>query len=295
MPYELNAVIGPFDLLRRRTAGIREAVVAPLRQSMGLVPVTEELLAELTGAATGHDGPSTLHDGAPTGADSTGPGCRPVRTMSPASEQILDGTLGRTLSDWAAHAPIAHVEADFHGGAGHQTAVVRGPGTAMWGPVHAAEFTGPREQWPINAALALLGVVEGGAEAIDHQDLFLAVGLGGEQDTDGWRAAGRTARWAASYDEWHHEQLAERERAARAAAEFERRRRLPDVPAALDGRAVMDLLGLPPGPLIGAATRHLQELHLERGPLAPEEAAALLRAWARHQERPTGDARTPPR
>ncbi|WP_244215702.1 hypothetical protein [Kitasatospora purpeofusca] len=272
MPYELNAVIGPFDLLRSRTAGIREAVVAPLRQSMGLVPVTEELLAELTGP--------------PTGLDGTGPECRPLGALFPAFGRIPSRTSSGTLDGWAPERSIAHVEADFHGGHGHQAAVVYGPGAKVWGPLRDADFTGPREEWPINAALALLGVVPdgaGGAEEADHQDLFLAVGLGREQDTAGWHSLGLSARWAASYEEWYGEQAAETARTARAAAEFERRRRLPDVPAALDGKEIMDLLGLPPGPRIGAATRHLQNLHLERGPLAREEAVTLLRDWALRQ------------
>ncbi|MFE7561879.1 hypothetical protein [Kitasatospora sp. NPDC057500] len=239
-PYELNAVIGGFDLLRSRTAGAGEAVVAPLRQRLGLVPVAEGLL------------------GAPAGPP-------------PSFE--------RTLSAWSRGGPVAHVEAEFHGGDGYQAAAVWRSGARVWGPARTRDFTGPREDWPVNAALALLGVVANGSGRADHHDLFLAAGLGGEQDMDGWRSAGRTARWAATYDAW----LAEQERTARAAAEAERRRRLPDVPAALDGKAIMDLLGLPPGPLIGAATRHLQDLHLERGPLSREEAAARLRSWAAAQ------------
>ncbi|MFE6747379.1 hypothetical protein ACFVGM_16110 [Kitasatospora purpeofusca] len=289
MPYELNAVIGPFDLLRSRTAGIREAVVAPLRQSMGLMPVTEELLAEL--------------EGPPADLNGAGPECRLLGALFPAFGRIPSGTSG----GWAFEGPIAHVEADFHGGHGHQTAVVYGPGTKVWGPVRDADFTGPREDWPINAALALLGVVPDGAgaargpEEADHQDqgqerdrdrdLFLAVGLGREQDTAGWHSLGLSARRAANYEEWSEQQAAETARTARAVAEFERRRRLPDVPAALNGKEVMDLLGLPPGPQIGAATRHLQDLHLERGPLAREEAVTLLRAWALRQE----DADSPSR
>jgi len=49
----------------------------------------------------------------------------------------------------------------------------------------------------------------------------------------------------------------------------------------LDGNAIMALLGLPPGPLVGEAWRHLKELRLERGPLRPDEAEAELLAWAR--------------
>lgn len=47
----------------------------------------------------------------------------------------------------------------------------------------------------------------------------------------------------------------------------------------LDGKAVMDLLGLPPGPEVGRALDFLLEERLEHGPLAPEEAEARLRAW----------------
>jgi poly(A) polymerase len=48
----------------------------------------------------------------------------------------------------------------------------------------------------------------------------------------------------------------------------------------LDGNAIMELLGLPPGPLVGRAWRHLKELRLQRGPLSREEAEAELRRWA---------------
>ena len=51
----------------------------------------------------------------------------------------------------------------------------------------------------------------------------------------------------------------------------------------LDGNAIMELLGLSPGPLVGQAWRHLKELRLDRGPLSHEEAEAELRAWARSQ------------
>lgn len=48
----------------------------------------------------------------------------------------------------------------------------------------------------------------------------------------------------------------------------------------LDGNAIMTLLGIPPGPAVGQAYRHLLAVRMERGPLAPEEAEAELRAWA---------------
>jgi poly(A) polymerase len=50
----------------------------------------------------------------------------------------------------------------------------------------------------------------------------------------------------------------------------------------LDGNAIMELLGLEPGPLVGKAWRHLKEVRLDRGPLSREEAEAELRRWAQH-------------
>ena len=47
----------------------------------------------------------------------------------------------------------------------------------------------------------------------------------------------------------------------------------------LDGRDVMALLGVPPGPAIGEALAFLLELRMEEGPLGRDEAAARLRAW----------------
>ena len=41
----------------------------------------------------------------------------------------------------------------------------------------------------------------------------------------------------------------------------------------------MEILGIPPGPLVGQAYRHLLALRMERGPLGADEAEAELRAW----------------
>ncbi len=48
----------------------------------------------------------------------------------------------------------------------------------------------------------------------------------------------------------------------------------------LDGRQVMDILGLEPGPQVGEALAFLMELRIERGPVPEDEAIELLRAWA---------------
>ena len=49
----------------------------------------------------------------------------------------------------------------------------------------------------------------------------------------------------------------------------------------LDGNAIMELLGVPPGPIVGQAWRFLKELRLDRGPLDRDEAEAELLRWAR--------------
>lgn len=48
----------------------------------------------------------------------------------------------------------------------------------------------------------------------------------------------------------------------------------------LDGNAIMEILGIPAGPRVGKAYKHLLALRMERGPLSREEAEAELRRWA---------------
>jgi poly(A) polymerase len=47
----------------------------------------------------------------------------------------------------------------------------------------------------------------------------------------------------------------------------------------LDGNAIMEILGIPPGREVGEAWRFLKDLRLEHGPLPPDEAEAALRTW----------------
>jgi len=66
------------------------------------------------------------------------------------------------------------------------------------------------------------------------------------------------------------------ERIARLEAEEE----LAKIRPPLDGRQVMEVLGVPPGPVVGRALAHLLELRLDHGPMTEEEATAALLAWA---------------
>ncbi|MCW2702038.1 MAG: Polynucleotide adenylyltransferase/metal dependent phosphohydrolase [Blastococcus sp.] len=78
----------------------------------------------------------------------------------------------------------------------------------------------------------------------------------------------RAAALSATYDS-----LEERITQLSAAEDLARVR--PD----LDGNAIMEILGVGPGPDVGRAWRFLKELRLEQGPLDPDDAEAALRQW----------------
>ncbi len=48
----------------------------------------------------------------------------------------------------------------------------------------------------------------------------------------------------------------------------------------LDGNAIMELLGVKPGPVVGRAWKYLKELRLEHGPMDRDAAEIALLAWA---------------
>jgi len=78
----------------------------------------------------------------------------------------------------------------------------------------------------------------------------------------------RAAQLQANYDDLET-------RIAELAAKEDLQRVRPD----LDGNEIMELLGIPAGPQVGEAWRHLKELRLDRGPLTHEEATAELKTW----------------
>jgi poly(A) polymerase len=78
----------------------------------------------------------------------------------------------------------------------------------------------------------------------------------------------RAARLQANYDGLEA-------RIAELATKEDLQRVRPD----LDGNEIMELLGIPAGPQVGEAWRHLKELRLDRGPLTHEEATAELLSW----------------
>jgi poly(A) polymerase len=82
----------------------------------------------------------------------------------------------------------------------------------------------------------------------------------------------KAIRLAGAYD--HLEQRVERLRAEEELAAIR-----PD----LDGEAIMEVLGIPPGREVGRAWSFLRELRLDRGPIGPEAARAELVRWWRDQ------------
>ena len=76
--------------------------------------------------------------------------------------------------------PLAHVQASFFRGGGGQGARMWRDGMVVW-ERDALELTGPPRDWPINAALARLGL-----DLPGEDDLFDAVGLGRHRDTEDW-------------------------------------------------------------------------------------------------------------
>jgi poly(A) polymerase len=69
-------------------------------------------------------------------------------------------------------------------------------------------------------------------------------------------------------------------------AELGEQEQLDAIRPDLDGEQIMAILGVPPGPVVGKAWRHLKEVRMERGPLSTEEATAELMAWWAAQQSP---------
>lgn len=83
----------------------------------------------------------------------------------------------------------------------------------------------------------------------------------------------KAERLAHAYDDLEHriEKLAEREK-------------LDAVRPDLDGRQIMDILGISPGPAVGQAYEFLLAQRMEHGPLGAQRAEEVLRQWWAEQD-----------
>ncbi|MBP0452387.1 hypothetical protein J5Y04_22985 [Kitasatospora sp. RG8] len=163
MPYELQALIGPAELLAVAVAEVPAAHLSPLAQGLALIPATPAFLSALqlrggVGASGGNAGFTWFPDG-----------------------------LGLRVAAWSKAGPIACVEADYFGGAGTQRAAVWSDGRLDLGPLTSGEFEPfPPEGSPISRALRRIGArVQGGCA-----DEFESVGLPAHSSTVRWVTPG---------------------------------------------------------------------------------------------------------
>jgi len=69
-------------------------------------------------------------------------------------------------------------------------------------------------------------------------------------------------------------------------AELREQEELDAIRPPLDGRQVMQFLGIPPGPLVGEALDYLLEARLDVGPIDEADAYERLAEWARERGLP---------
>jgi poly(A) polymerase len=67
-------------------------------------------------------------------------------------------------------------------------------------------------------------------------------------------------------------------------AELAAAEELAKIRPALDGREVMEILGVQPGPIVGQALAFLLDIRLDEGPMSRETARERLLAWADEQQ-----------
>jgi len=153
--YQLRGLIGRADVFAADPHHLRTVA---LQQQFALLPITNDVFDALGG---GED-----------------------RPFAPIFHFMSRG-IASLAEHLSARAPIAYCEADLFGGTGEQAVVVWNGSTVTLGPVaHEFEWNvpdPPREQWPINSALAALGAIQGEAS-----DLFDAIGLSRHRWIEDW-------------------------------------------------------------------------------------------------------------
>lgn len=153
--HDVKALVAQERCLREGTAALRNAVVCPLAQGFALVPITNDLAAELKTASL----------------------------EIPVS--LLEMALG--VSDVAQHlsqgAAVAYISTEYFGGDGSQDAIAWRNGDVVFSP----ESDSYRSVWPnspISQALRSIGVI-----ANVGQDEFDTLGLGNHRETHRWADA----------------------------------------------------------------------------------------------------------
>lgn len=149
MSYELEAVIGFAEPIRKSCQGIENAHAISLAQGLAMIPLTGDLRRELQGCQSGERNPA-------------------VDDMAHLSDGFTAWLAGASKNS-----TIVWIEATYFGGWGEQTIIVRQKGKIIKGPV-----SGPDA---INQALKMLKV-----EAEKDLDEFDTLGLGRYRSTREW-------------------------------------------------------------------------------------------------------------
>ncbi|MFJ9374916.1 hypothetical protein [Streptomyces sp. NPDC101455] len=133
------------------TGRVPGARVAALTQGLSLMPMTDEVFDAVTDSGS----------------------------AKPLGFRLLPGGFEKTLAEWSAAGPVAHVEAEYFGGAGRQRAALWADRALAAGP--SDEPAKPRffrTLSPISHVLRRPG-----------EDEFAAVGLDRHRNNDGWISA----------------------------------------------------------------------------------------------------------
>jgi len=160
MGHHIQAFIGREELLREIVRHYPNAIVIPLPQQLGMLPITER-----------------FYDGLPNPQHPDDKVDDRFLYLGPKLHQI-----GKAFS---VKAPLAYVETEYFGGTGFQGAVVWANGQIIFGPA----LTGDKEDFQIddlpdnaiNIALRKLGVLKGGSH-----DEFDAIELGKHRGNERW-------------------------------------------------------------------------------------------------------------
>src|SRR5688572_5611949 len=147
--HSIQALIARIETLADVPRLVPSATICPLAQGLGLVPLTEQVEAELGASDHARSDPSV-----------------------PLAAGMVPGvaSLAATLS---ATGPVVYVATEFFGGAGAQDALVWRDGSVVMQLGSEEDNAEPWPDSPISRALRHIGVA-----AFDESDEFDALGLG---------------------------------------------------------------------------------------------------------------------
>jgi hypothetical protein len=162
--HDIKALISSTEALRNSIKGLTYAVVCPLTQGFALLPLTDDLLAELN-----------------------------ILTLNPKSPHQLQAPPLKEISDVlyelalkiSTQAPVAYVATFYFGGDGGQEAVAWNSEKVIFSPLCIGYGC---VEWPnssISQALRAIGV----SRIDERQDEFDSIGLGNYRETHRWYKA----------------------------------------------------------------------------------------------------------